>query len=239
MITVYHLQQDESYLLATRVKPPHLLARIEEELDHAYRETTHIEASWIENKSLALPAPRNSRSSSVGDIFVAEDGRQFLVDRYGFILLAAPWPDPPVPEEMIYEGPCIHCGQAVPACNDLRDFAYINLRESYPSDMRHAFRTCEAPFCLPAHLLPTITCLGHPAWAKYILEPLVRRRRRDANYQTRQSERMPNLYQMLVDGACERTEDREDAADVALARERLAAGEPTIPWEEVKKELDL
>lgn len=53
-------------------------------LDDAFCKTQNIEESWVE----LLPETRGliggQRSSSVGDIFITEDGKHHVIDRFGF-----------------------------------------------------------------------------------------------------------------------------------------------------------
>jgi hypothetical protein len=54
-----------------------------EDLDDAYRLTNHIERNWTENDEVATPVDVEPRSTSVGDIFVLDDGVH-LVSPSGF-----------------------------------------------------------------------------------------------------------------------------------------------------------
>lgn len=54
-----------------------------EKLEEAFQYTNNIETQWRFNPQVICPAGEGKRSTSVGDILIA-DGIHFMVDKYGF-----------------------------------------------------------------------------------------------------------------------------------------------------------
>lgn len=54
-----------------------------DDLDEVFEKTNHIDRSWTENEGIVWNADR-VRSTSVGDIIVAEDQKRFFVAGMGF-----------------------------------------------------------------------------------------------------------------------------------------------------------
>lgn len=58
------------------------------ELDTAFSETNHIDWEWWRNPTILETDTRfSSRSTSVGDLLITEDGTEYIVERAGFSIL--------------------------------------------------------------------------------------------------------------------------------------------------------
>lgn len=68
------------------VKDYSLVAAVDtDDLDEAYYLTNHIDHSWYENKGVTVYV--ESRSTSVGDVLVTNDGTMYIVAMIGFTVL--------------------------------------------------------------------------------------------------------------------------------------------------------
>jgi hypothetical protein len=92
-IAVWHAKHPNfagSYMWDIQPPPPwpqdfeQVALVLTESIDHAYRQTNHIESAWQTNTDVKALKGR-ARSSSVGDVFVLPGGKAMRVDSIGFV----------------------------------------------------------------------------------------------------------------------------------------------------------
>jgi hypothetical protein len=77
---LFESQKVEDFLMVAAVKS--------DNLDDAFRSTNNIDTNWCENSNV-IAFQKECRSSSVGDLFIADTGKWYIVATCGFVEVPA------------------------------------------------------------------------------------------------------------------------------------------------------